>query len=98
MSLPANPASLHVDEMQGMLFGEGWGGRGGVATFDVDKMQGITYVVWGRGGRGGREGGGAVPFDVDEIKASNMCCLGGGGMGSSVSMLTTHQVCRGSYS
>ena len=42
MSLPANPASLHVDEMQGMLFG---GGDGGVATFDVHEMQGIMYVV-----------------------------------------------------
>ena len=51
MSLPANPVSLHVDEMPGIMH-VGWGGEagGGVVTFDVDEMPSIMYVVWGGGG------------------------------------------------
>ena len=38
---------------------QGGGLGGGVATFDVDEMQGIMYVAWGGGRRGG-----VVTFDV----------------------------------
>ena len=94
MSLPANPESLHVDEMSGIMHFV-WGGEGGVATFDLDEM----YIVWGGGGGGrgsngnvrcwrdarhhvrclgGGGGGGVVTFDVDEMQGITYTLFGGG--------------------
>ena len=56
-----------------------FGGRG-VATFDVDEVQGITNVVWGGGGRSG----GVGTFDVDEMQGIPYVVWGGGGRGGVV--------------